>query len=77
MAFYTRYIEVELIRWKNDKQRQPLLIRAARQVGNSSLVRNFGKKFSSYVEVNFEQDSEVNSIFETKYMYLYPYFETK
>jgi len=64
MVYYRRDIENELIRWKNDKERQPLLIRGARQVGKSSVVRNFGKGFKSYLEINFEQDTEVRSIFE-------------
>jgi len=64
MAYYKRDIEEELLRWKNDNERQPLLIRGARQVGKSSVVRNFSSQFKSYVEVNFEQDSEVKSIFE-------------
>jgi len=64
MAYYKRDIEDELIRWKNDKEKQPLLIRGARQVGKSSLVRHFSNQFNSYVEVNFEQDSEVRRIFE-------------
>ena len=64
MAYYKRDIEDELIRWKNDSERQPLLIRGARQVGKSSVVRNFSSQFKSYVEVNFEQDSDVKSIFE-------------
>ncbi len=63
MPYYRRDIEEELIRWKNDKERQPLLIRGARQVGKSSVVRNFSKQFKSYLEINFEQDSEVKSIF--------------
>ena len=64
MTYYKRDIEEELIRWKNDKERQPLLIRGARQVGKSSVVRNFSKQFKSYVEINFEQDSELKSIFD-------------
>jgi hypothetical protein len=64
MAYYKRDIEDELFRWKNDNERQPLLIRGARQVGKSSVVRNFSKQFKSYVEINFEQDSELKSIFE-------------
>jgi hypothetical protein len=64
MAYYKRDIEEELIRWKNDNERQPLLIRGARQVGKSSVVRNFSSQFKSYVEVNFEQDSEVQRVFE-------------
>ncbi len=64
MAYYKRDIEDELIRWKNDSERQPLLIRGARQVGKSSVVRNFSSQFKSYVEVNFEQDSDVQRVFE-------------
>lgn len=64
MTYYKRDIEEELIRWKNDSERQPLLIRGARQVGKSSVVRNFSSQFKSYVEVNFEQDSDVQGIFE-------------
>ena len=45
MAYYKRDIEEELIRWKNDSERQPLLIRGARQVGKSSVVRNFSSQF--------------------------------
>lgn len=40
MTYYKRDIEQELHRWKNDKERHPLLIRGARQVGKSSVVRN-------------------------------------
>jgi predicted AAA+ superfamily ATPase len=64
MAYCRRDVEDELVRWKNDNERQPLLIRGARQVGKSSMVRNFGSQFKSFVEVNFEQDSEVKRIFE-------------
>lgn len=63
MAYYSRDIEDELMKWKNDSDRQPLLIRGARQVGKSSLVRQFGKQFTHYIEVNFEQDIEVKNIF--------------
>lgn len=64
MMYYKRDIEVELYRWKDSNERQPLLIRGARQVGKSSLVRNFSKSFSGFVEVNFEQDIEIKTIFE-------------
>ena len=65
MAYYNRDIEKELIRWKDDTDRQPLMIRGARQVGKSSVVRYFSGQFSNFVEVNFEQDAAVKSIFES------------
>lgn len=64
MSYYKRDIELELERWKNDTERQPLLIRGARQVGKSTVVRNFSKQFSNFVEVNFEQDLQARKIFE-------------
>ncbi|MBP1675835.1 MAG: ATPase, superfamily [Bacteroidetes bacterium] len=64
MAYFKRDIEVELNKWKNDTDRQPLIIRGARQVGKSSLVRQFGKQFRYFIEINLEQDVEVQKIFE-------------
>jgi predicted AAA+ superfamily ATPase len=63
MAYYKRDIEQELLTWKEDTQRQPLLIRGARQVGKSSLVRHFGKQFRYFIEVNFEMDKSVSTVF--------------
>ena len=64
MAYFKRDIEQELLHWKNDKERHPLLIRGARQVGKSTLIRNFSLQFSHFVELNFEQDIEAKKIFE-------------
>jgi predicted AAA+ superfamily ATPase len=50
-----RDIEKELLAWKDKKDRYPLLIRGARQVGKSYLVENFAKNhFKSSVIINFE-----------------------
>ena len=50
-----RSIEKELIRWKSEPLRMPLLIRGARQVGKSFTIEKFGKEhFSQTVTVNFE-----------------------
>ncbi len=43
-----------LINWKNSLTRKPLLLRGARQVGKSSLVRIFAQSFQSFAEVNLE-----------------------
>jgi len=63
MIYYNRDIEQELINWMSDSDRYPLLIRGARQVGKSSVIRNLGKKFHNFVEVNFDLDSDVKAIF--------------
>jgi uncharacterized protein len=63
MTYINRAIESELNKWKHDSDRYPLLIRGARQVGKSSLIRNFGKGFDNFIEVNFELDSNVSKAF--------------
>ena len=48
----------KLLAWKKAKNRKPLLIRGARQVGKTTLVREFAKEFSNYVELNLERDAD-------------------
>ncbi len=59
-----RTIDAELLKWKGDSRRKPLLVRGARQVGKSSAIRNLGSKFDYYVEVNFDQNRDIYSLFE-------------
>ncbi|MBT3424269.1 MAG: ATP-binding protein [Bacteroidetes bacterium] len=54
----------QLLEWKNDKDRKPLVIQGARQVGKTYLVNEFGRKvYKNYIYLNFEQDSNLESIF--------------
>ncbi|WP_425636335.1 ATP-binding protein [Algoriphagus yeomjeoni] len=48
----------KLLKWKELESRKPLIIRGARQVGKTTLVREFSKDFSTYIELNLERDSE-------------------
>ena len=52
----------ELIAWKNNKNRKPLLLYGARQVGKTYLVKEFGKSFDDMIYVNFETNEIINSI---------------
>jgi uncharacterized protein len=63
MAYYKRDIENELLRWKDDNERHPLLIRGARQVGKSWVVRHFSSQFRNLIEVNFEQNNDAKNVF--------------
>ncbi|MDR0830963.1 MAG: AAA family ATPase [Prevotellaceae bacterium] len=54
MNYLKRNIDNDLFEWKNSDVRKPLLLRGARQVGKSSAVREMGKKFEFFVEINFE-----------------------
>ena len=49
--------------WKDSSNRKPLLIRGARQVGETTLVRQFAREFDHYLELNLEKDKE-KSLFE-------------
>ena len=49
----------DLVRWKNRKDRKPLLLRGARQVGKTWLLKAFGKKyFKNYFHLDCERDAE-------------------
>ena len=54
----------ELINWKNNASRKPLIIKGARQVGKTWLMLEFAKRhFNNYVYVNFEEDTILQNIF--------------
>lgn len=56
----------ELLLWKNQRDRLPLLVRGARQVGKSYLVKEFGENyFENYVEINFEYQPEAKGCFSS------------
>ena len=60
-----RLINNYLKQWVNDLSRKPLLLRGARQVGKTFSVRNLGKTFANYVEINCEELlSDCRLIFE-------------
>ncbi|MCK5807511.1 ATP-binding protein [bacterium] len=50
--------------WKDAKKRKPLIIRGARQVGKSYVVKELGKKFNYFAELNFELLPELVEMFE-------------
>ncbi len=55
----------ELIKWKMDEERKPMVMRGARQVGKTWLMKEFGKNYyKSYVYFNFDEEDELRSIFE-------------
>ncbi len=58
-----RFIDHDLLKWKERSDRKPLLIRGARQVGKTYSVRQLAKSFPFYLEVNFESDQSVHTFF--------------
>jgi uncharacterized protein len=60
-----RLLTKQLLDWKAELGRKPMLVRGARQVGKSYIIREFGlKNFSSFVEINFELDPEYKKLFD-------------
>jgi predicted AAA+ superfamily ATPase len=61
-----RAIDLKLSEWKKDPDRKPLLLRGARQVGKSSTVKELGKQFDYFFEINFEKkdSKDAKAIFE-------------
>ena len=55
----------ELLAWKNSTDRKPLVLKGARQVGKTWLMKEFGKNYyKSHVYFNFDEEDELKSIFE-------------
>jgi uncharacterized protein len=56
---YNRTIEKSLIEWKNRSNRKPLVIRGARQVGKTTLIRNFSESYDHRIMLNLELASDL------------------
>lgn len=55
----------DLISWKNSKNRKPLLLYGARQVGKTYLVKQFGEKyFEDIIYVNFETNDIISKMID-------------
>lgn len=53
---FRRDIILDLQHWANRKNRKPLVLRGARQVGKTSVVQAFGNEFENYIYVNLEDN---------------------
>jgi predicted AAA+ superfamily ATPase len=58
-----RQIDNTLNEWKLNPSRKVLLLRGARQVGKTWSVRNLGKGFRYFLEINFESSREIHQLF--------------
>jgi predicted AAA+ superfamily ATPase len=64
-----RFIDSQLQDWAQQKGFKPLLLRGARQVGKTYAIRELGKKFDVFIEINLEVNPKAREIFNTD---LYP-----
>ncbi|MCD6565306.1 MAG: ATP-binding protein [Bacteroidales bacterium] len=59
-----RILYKKLLLWKNSRNRKPLLLQGARQVGKTYLVDEFGhNEYSNFIYLNFEQDPDLKTLF--------------
>jgi len=57
-----RSIYQSLVDWKHSDRRKPLILRGARQVGKTYLLKQFAKnEYKNYVYVNFEDNSKISA----------------
>lgn len=64
---YRTVIE-QLVRWKENPSRKPLILNGARQVGKTYILQTFGAKhYPNTVYVNLDHNPEVEAIFQEGY----------
>lgn len=55
----------ELLKWKKKSERKALCITGARQIGKTTLIREFGKnEYENFAEINFVRDENAKDIFK-------------
>ena len=60
-----RKIDDYLIQWKENKNRLPLIVKGARQIGKTNAIRNFGNNnYKTFIEINFVLQPQFKTIFE-------------
>jgi uncharacterized protein len=64
-----RCIDAQLQDWSQQSGFKPLLLRGARQVGKTYAVRELGKQFDTFIEINLEVNPKARDLFTAD---LYP-----
>jgi len=60
-----RFIEEQLIEWKNKINRKPLLVHGIRQVGKTWSIKNFGTtQFEEFIYINFDIEPGYSDLFK-------------
>ena len=68
MPYLKRKIDQFLVDWKTEKDRNPLIVKGARQVGKTESVRRFGKEnYKEVIYINFVEEPKYKMILEDGY----------
>ena len=60
-----RFIMKKLINWKNSKDRKPLILKGARQVGKTYILKQFGEEnYENVAYFNFDHDEGLSMLFK-------------
>lgn len=63
-----RFAMKKLVEWKNKKNRKPMILKGARQVGKTWLMKEFGKRYFKYTAyVNFDNNKYMRDVFDSDY----------
>lgn len=55
---FKRTLEEQLEQWRKNDSRKPLIIRGARQVGKTTLVKDFAKRYKHLIVLNLEKPND-------------------
>ena len=60
-----RFILEELVKWKESKYRKPLILKGARQIGKTYILKKFGEEnYKDVAYFNFDHDEDLYNLFE-------------
>ena len=59
-----RKVDVFLKKWKENHNKKPLIISGARQIGKTTSIREFGKTYESFIEIDFVKMPQFKTIFK-------------
>lgn len=63
-----RILMKDLLKWKESKNRKPLIIHGARQVGKTWLITEFGKRyFKDFIYISLDNNPRMKDVFEQDY----------
>ena len=62
-----RKVDLYLKKWKENANRKPLIISGARQIGKTTSIKEFGKTYQSFIEINFITMPQFKKIFQNGY----------
>ena len=63
-----RFLMTKLIEWKTSRNRKPLIVNGARQVGKTWLLKEFGRQeFQNVVYINFDNNPRLAAQFDEGY----------